>query len=229
MINSKLESYLVPISIVVAGLIIGASLLFLGQNGPVNTESLPSGPPAAADQFQKVKLTEEIDASQDPVLGNPEAVLLMVEFSDFQCPFCRRHHEQTFPELKAKYFDTGKVKLVFKDFPLPIHENAQAAAEAGQCAFEQGKFWEYQDKLFDNQEALAKDGLKKYAGELGLNQAQFDVCLDSGKFRQRVKDDVALGQKLGVNGTPGFLVGDRLIEGAYPFSAFEAAIEEQLK
>ena len=222
----KFKEYLVPLSILGAGVVVAASILFLGQKsglvGPANQALAPE-----ENQFQIID--QAVGVEGDPVLGNPDAKLTMIEFSDFQCSFCKRHHEQTFPELKAKYFDPGLVKLIFKDFPLAFHENAQPAAEAGQCAFEQGKFWEYQDKLFENQEKLDKTSLKKYAGEIDLNQARFDSCLDSGKYRQRVNDDAALGQKIGVKGTTSFLIGDTLVDGAYPFAAFEKVIEEKLK
>ena len=233
----KSESYLVPVSIVVAGVIIAVAIFTISQkSGPVSLT--PSSSPEqanlspGADQFKKV--TEKIDVSQDPVLGTPEAKLLMIEFSDFQCPFCQRHALNAFPEIKKQYIDTGKVKLVFKNLPLPAdsppyHKNAQLAAEAGECAFEQNKFWEYKDKLFQDQQKLGKDDLKLSAKELGLDSQKFDDCLDSRKYEQEVKEDLAEAQKLGIGGTPSFVIGDILVDGAYPFSTFEKIIEEKLK
>lgn len=231
--NEKIQPYLIPLSIVAAGGLIAGGIFLSGQKiGLVSQEPAVTLAPEneggpGAEQFRQI--AEKIEIDSDPLLGDPAATVVMIEFSDFQCPFCKRHHQETFPELKSKYLDTGKVKLVFKDFPLPFHENAQGAAEAGQCAFEQGKFWEYQDKLFANQENLDKKSLKQYAQELGLNQTQFDDCLDSEKYRQAVRNDIAAGQRVGIQGTPSFVINDTLVDGAYPFSVFESVIEEKLK
>jgi len=121
------------------------------------------------------------------------------------------------------------VKIAFKDFPLNnIHPNAQKAAEAARCAGEQGKYWEYHDILFANTNALAPTNLKKYAADLQLDTAQFDGCLDSGKYLQAVNKDLAEGARVGVSGTPAFFVNGRFLSGAQPFSAFQAAIEDAL-
>ena len=127
-------------------------------------------------EFQKVfekKLTEGpknpgISIEGEPVLGSPDSPVTLVEISDFQCPYCGKFARETFPQIEKEYIDTGKVKAVFKNFPLPAHTYAQKAAEAGECANEQGKFWDYQEKLFANQNALSITDLKKYAQELGL-------------------------------------------------------------
>jgi protein-disulfide isomerase len=120
------------------------------------------------------------------------------------------------------------VKIVYKDFPLPIHQNAQKAAEASRCAAEQGKYWEYHDLLFTNNTTLAPDNLKKFAADLQLNTAQFDPCLESGKYAQAVAKDLEEGTRVGVSGTPAFFVNGRFLSGAQPFSAFQEVIEEAL-
>jgi protein-disulfide isomerase len=125
-----------------------------------------------------------------------------------------------------KYGD--KVQLVFRDFPLSFHNNAQVAAEAGNCAHEQDKFWAYHDKLFQNQTSLTKDNLKSWAAELELDSAAFNTCLDSGKFKADIAKDQAEGQSYGVTGTPAFFINGRFINGAQPFTAFESIIEEEL-
>ncbi|MCP3980464.1 MAG: thioredoxin domain-containing protein [bacterium] len=121
------------------------------------------------------------------------------------------------------------VEIVFRDFPLPFHNNAQMAAEAGQCAHAQGKFWEYHDVLFNNQKALGADQLKKYAADLGLDTGRFDKCLDSGEFTEQVKADHAEGAAAGVTGTPAFFVNGRFLSGAQPFDAFKQIIDEELE
>jgi protein-disulfide isomerase len=117
---------------------------------------------------------------------------------------------------------------VYKDFPLPIHQNAQKAAEASRCAAEQGKYWEYHDRMFTNQATLAPDNLKKFAADLQLNTTQFDSCLDSSKYAQAIAKDVAEGNRAGVSGTPAFFVNGRFLSGAQPFTAFQEAIEDAL-
>ena len=127
--------------------------------------------------------------------------------------------------------DTGKVKYVFRDFPLNFHANAKPAAMAAECAGELGgdaKYWEYHDKLFNNQSALDDDSLKKYAIDLGLSAATFNNCLDSQKYKSEVEKDFADGQKVGVRGTPAFFINGRFISGAQPYSVFEVMIEEEL-
>jgi len=120
------------------------------------------------------------------------------------------------------------VKIVYKDFPLPIHPNAQKAAEASRCAAEQGKYWEYHDLLFANSNALEPANLKKFAADLTLDTAKFDACLDSGKYAQAITKDVAEGNRAGVSGTPAFFINGRFLSGAQPFSAFQEAIDDAL-
>jgi len=124
---------------------------------------------------------------------------------------------------------SGKVKRVFRDFPLAMHREAQGAAEAAQCAHEQQKFWEYHDKLFANQRALGVDQLKAYAAEMGLDTEKFNACLDAGKYRELVLEDFSDGQALGVSGTPAFFINGRFISGAQPYEAFASIIEEELE
>ena len=170
-----------------------------------------------------------ISLEQEPTLGSSAASLTIIEFTDFECPFCAKFHQETFPQIKKEYIDTGKVKIVVKNFPLSIHKNAQIAAEAGECAFEQEKFWEYKDTLFKNQEALEVDDLKKYARDLGLDSQKFDNCLDSGKYKDEVQADLKEGEEAGVTGTPTFLIEEKEIVGAQPFSEFQKIVEEKLK
>jgi protein-disulfide isomerase len=165
-------------------------------------------------------------AANDPRKGPDSAPVRIVEFSEFQCPFCSRVGP-TMKKIHETYGD--KVQFVFRDYPLPMHQNAKPAAEAAQCANAQGKFWEFHDKAFANQGTLTADKFKEWAKELGLDQAKFDQCVTSGQFRQAVLDDFEVGGKVGVRGTPAFFVNGRMLSGAQPFEAFQAIIDEELK
>jgi protein-disulfide isomerase len=173
-------------------------------------------------------VVENVSVDDDPSWGPEDAPVTIVEFSDFQCPYCARFVTQTYPQIKQQY--EGKVRFVFRDFPLTqIHENAQNAAEAAGCANEQGKFWEYHDMLFTNQSALDVASLKSYASQLGLDSATFDQCLDSGKYAEEIQKDLQDGNQYGVQGTPSFFVNGLLVSGAQPFSVFQAVIDAALE
>jgi protein-disulfide isomerase len=165
-------------------------------------------------------------AANDPAIGAASAPITIVEFSDFQCPFCQRA-APTLKQIRAKYGD--KVRVVWKDYPLTqIHPQAFKAAEAAHCAEEQGKFWEFHDQMFGNQAALQPDNLKKYAADMGLDATKFNACLDSSKYAERVRDGVAAGTRLGVNSTPTLYINGRLLTGAQPYETFAAIIDEEL-
>ncbi len=157
--------------------------------------------------------------------GNPEAPVTIVEFSDLQCPFCRLV-QPTLKQLLQKYGD--RVNLSFRDMPLDqIHPDARRAAEAGRCAAEQGKFWEYQDALFTSGN-LSEKGLAEQARSLGLDIPAFDTCVASRKFKNQVEDDVQMGLKAGVSGTPGFFINGVALSGSQPMQAFEKIIDAEL-
>ena len=164
-------------------------------------------------------------AATGPSKGPANAPVTIVEFSDFECPFCSRANV-TVDQVMKEYGD--KVRLVFRHFPLNFHPNAQKAGEASLCADDQKKFWEYHDVLFQNQKALEVDKLKKYAADLKLDTAAFNKCLDSGEKAAQVKADMEAGQKVGVNGTPAFFVNGVLLSGAVPFEEFKAVIDAEL-
>lgn len=164
--------------------------------------------------------------SQDPAFGPAAATIEIIEFSDFQCPFCQRL-TATLEQLKSAYGDD--VRLVFKDYPLPNHAQAFKAAEAGHCALEQDKFWELHDAMFENQDALEVEDLKRHAGMLGMDQTAFDACLDSGRHAARVNANLREGQEVGVSSTPTVFVNGRAVLGAAPYALFEQVIEEELE
>ena len=181
--------------------------------------------PAVRVVMDAPRTTVSITAD-DPSQGKADAPVTVVEFSDFQCPFCLRVMP-TLKELRTKYGD--KMRLVWKDFPLTqIHPQAFVAAQAGNCAREQGKFWEYHDKLFANQSALQPDALKKYAADAGLDTTKFNQCLDSSKYEARVEDSLTAGNRLGITSTPTLYVNGRMINGAQPIDVFESVIDDEL-
>ncbi len=169
-----------------------------------------------------------VNVSYDPsrVKGSSDAPVTIVEFSDFQCPYCQRASLSLGPLLE-KY--KGKVRLAFRDFPLEeLHPQAEVAALASRCAAEQGKFWEYHDMLFVNQTQLSAPDLKKYASTAALDQAKFDSCLDGRKYASQIDADVTAGRTAGVAGTPSFFINGVFLTGAQPNSAFEELIDQEL-
>lgn len=170
----------------------------------------------------------EVSLDDDPVKGNENAPVTIVEFSEYQCPFCGKYFKETYPKIVEEYINTGKVKYVFRDFPLSFHQYAQKAAEAAECAQDQGKYWEMHDKLFQNQKNLDIDSLKKYAKDIGLDVEEFNSCLDSGKYASEVQKDFNDGQKYGVSGTPTFFINGIELVGAYPFDSFKQIIDAEL-
>jgi protein-disulfide isomerase len=183
--------------------------------------------PAGGGAPPEDKTVYKVDPGSSPSMGPKNAPVTIVEYSDFQCPFCSRV-VPTIKQLEEKY--KGKVRVAFKNYPLPFHDKAQLAAEAAMAAHEQGKFWEMHDKLFGNQQALDRPSLEKYAQELGLDMGKFKEALDSGKFKQAVTADMQSANSLGGGmGTPTFFINGRKIAGAMPVEAFASIIDEELK
>jgi len=184
----------------------------------------------SSQQAGKITITAD-----DHIKGEKNAPITLVEFSDFQCPFCKKFHP-TMQKVMEDY--TGQVRWIYRHFPLGFHRNAQKSAEASECAGEQGKFWGFADLAFKNSQAdgtgLNSEDLRKYAQELGLNTSQFNACLASGKFAGKVKSDMASGKAVGVSGTPGTILIDKngdtqLISGALSYSQIKSKIDSALK
>ncbi len=197
---------------------------------PTQQPTQPSGP-----QIFRVSLDD------DPVKGNPNAPVTVVEYSDFQCPFCSRFFTQTLPQLEKNYIDTGKIKFVYKDLPLDsLHPNARSAHIAAECADEQGKFWEYHDALFEKQPQwsnIASSELQntftEFATDMGLQAESFESCMQSPSIADEVNKDTLEAASFGATGTPTFFIGtekDGYIKlvGAQPYAAFQAAIDAKL-
>jgi protein-disulfide isomerase len=170
------------------------------------------------------------------VLGKSDAPLTLVEFTDYQCPFCGRFETTTFPEIKKNYIDTGKVRFILRDLPLDFHPFALKAAQSVHCAGDQGKYWEMKELVFKNQNKIDVDSLAGYAKDLSLNGDTFKSCMADGKHLKEIGDEAKYAASLGITGTPTFVLGKavgdsvegRVIVGAQPLAAFEAAINEML-
>jgi len=181
---------------------------------------------AAKDETEnQFKNPVQISVGTSPVRGNPNAKVTVIEFSDFQCPFCQRG-AATMEELLKKY--PNDVKLAFKHLPLGFHEHARPAAKAAMAAGKQGKFWEMHDAFFKNQGKLGKDYFTTVAKELGLNIEQFEKDMASPEIEKQIAEDEALAKKHGIEGTPGFFVNGVAVRGAYPISHFEKIVDRWL-
>lgn len=193
---------------------------------------LEKGAPAAAAAEPGGGIQMNLEGG--PWLGSKDAPLTLVEFTDYQCTFCQRFHEATFPELKKKYIDTGKIRFASRDMPLEFHSNASRAAEAARCAGDQGEFWEMRDRLISNASRLSPGDVAGYAQALKLDTLQFRTCMDTGKYAKTVQKDAAVAESLGVTGTPSFLVGKSthegvsgvILVGALPIEAFDEKLKE---
>ena len=234
--------------LIVASFFIGSlytkvQVLEKGGTTVAGTQANNQGPAAAQPQ-QPTKGVVSVD--DDPVLGNKDAPVTIVEFSDYECPFCKRHFDDTYPQLIKKYIETGKAKLVFRDFPLSFHDPmATKEAVAANCAKEQGgdkKYFEFHDEIFkrtvSNGNGLDDAKIAAIATDLRLNISSFNTCLSNKAMEDEVKKDIADGTAAGVSGTPTFLIGKTtkdgkvegdLVVGAQPFAAFQAVIDPLLQ
>lgn len=215
-------------------------------------ETLKQGQSAIQKELQEIKSLLQgrqapsipqdvvLSVDNDPFKGDKNAKLTLIEFSDYQCPFCARHSRDTLPQLEREYIATGKVKYVFRNFPIEsIHPQAFKAHEAANCAGEQGKYWEMHDRLFANQKMLGLKDLPTHAQSLELDLPRFQQCLESGRHAAKIRSDLADGQKAGVQGTPTFFLAVtepndtnlkalRVIRGAQPYAGFKQAIDSLL-
>ena len=205
-----------------------------GTNQPAQNQAAPNGQ-AAPEQITQLTDEQWQEVLKDPaaVLGKDNAKVTMVEFTDYQCPFCEKYYTQTYGQIMKDYVETGKVKYVMRDLPLPFHPFAHAAAEAARCAGEQEKYVKFHDELFKNQAAwvAAKDPTDLFSGyavKLGLKKSGFDSCVKNGDMKAAVDADLALAGKVGAGGTPTFFINGKILVGAQPYSSFKAAIDVAL-
>lgn len=190
---------------------------------------IPTTDPAVASQ----KLMESVLPKVRHFRGDPDAPVTMIEFGDFQCPFCGRFFVQTEPQINQAYIESGKVRFGYFNFAF-LGPESTWSAEAAECAADQDKFWEYHDKLYnsqsgENQGAFSKDNLKAFAEELGLDTQAFNECLDSGKYTSLVQQDTQFSSSMGVRSTPTFVINGQAVIGAQPFEIFQQVIDSLLK
>ena len=224
------KDYFLPLSILVAAVLIGGSVIYSTGVKTVGRDQV-----AGLGNIAGAVLTDEQLVDDDIVLGDPKAPVTIVEFGDYQCPFCGRFFSQTESQIKKDYVQAGKVKMVYRDFAF-LGPESKTAALAAQCAGEQGKYWAFHDRLFEIEVAdgvehngnLSTSLMKSLAKELGLNQSPFNTCLDSGKYNVEIEKDYNDGVAAGVAGTPATFVNGKLVEGAQPYSVFKDLIEAAL-
>lgn len=191
-------------------------------------DSQPDAPQSVADQIEALPRHEINLEELDPILGPEDAPILIIEFSDFECPFCQRHFQEVYPRLQSTYPD--QIRYAFLDFPLTgIHPNAFAAAEAALCAFEQDAFWPYHDLLFGGSLGFSRSSYESYANSLGLDAASFATCLDEERYSEEVRSDMELGFDIGVGSTPTFFINGIGLVGAQPFEVFSEIIDYELE
>ncbi|PIR43645.1 disulfide bond formation protein DsbA [candidate division WWE3 bacterium CG10_big_fil_rev_8_21_14_0_10_32_10] len=250
---------ILPLSVFVSSILISASIVYAAErvtrgnvmgakitqvaDGDIANTDTPTNP--SADLAAAPSAIKKVSVDNDPVLGDVNAPITIIEFSDYECPFCKRHHTDTYPQLKSEYIDKGIVKLVFRDLPLSFHDPiATKEAIAANCAREQGDdetYFQFHDEVFNktssNGAGIAGEGLYDIASALGLNRSQLKSCIDSEKYKDEVESDLTDATNAGANGTPSFFIGKstasgeidgELLVGAQPFSAFKAIIDKNL-
>lgn len=198
---------------------------------------LQQGPKQARQQKPSAPARVKVSSTDGVSFGNPKAPLILVEFTDYECPFCKRFYDTTFAEIKKKYIDTGKLRFISRNLPLPFHKYAGNAALAAACAGDQGKYWQMRKSIFGNPKQMQMEHLSAYAKDNGLNVKQFDTCMTKKTHSAKIQKDVADAQAIGITGTPSFVLaksdghvveGEKLI-GALPLATFEAKIKALLK
>lgn len=234
--RSHIYSVLLPLAFV-AGL--GLGYIFWGRSIAPATQTaaaVPQGNQSASasgqaqtpSDSQPQQVTRyDVPIDDDPILGPEDAAITIIEFSDFECPYCRKWHSEVYGRLFEDYPD--QVRLVFRDFPLDsIHANAIPSAEAANCAYEQGSFWEFHDKLFSMEMGLSPNAYQQYAQDLGLDLDAFDECVETRRYRDEVQSDYNYASQLGVRSTPTFFVNGIALVGAQPYEVFQQLIDQEL-
>ena len=247
-IPSKLSTNQILIGLlIIASFLLGSlwtKVQYLEKGGSGDTKPAAQTSQQAAPQAPQQADSKEVSTDDDAVLGDKNAPLTMIIFVDYECPFCKRFVDETLPQIKSEYVDTGKVKIVMRDLPLAFHQNAHKESQAAECAREQGgdtAYFKYHDEIFkrttSNGTGLALDQLSVIANDLGLNGSALQGCLDSEKYKAEVDKDLADASLYGASGTPSFFIGKSdssgkftgtIVVGAQPFESFKAAFDAEL-
>jgi protein-disulfide isomerase len=219
---------LVPLAFV-AGLMVG--YIFWGHSSGTSQAGVPTAalPQDSSNQesSQKAPVRYDVPVGNNPSIGPENAPITLIEFSDYECPFCKEWYTNTYAQLMAAY--PGKIRFVYRDFPLTgLHANASPAALAADCAGEQGKYWPFHDKLFTGGLSLGASTYLKYATDLGLDTTSFKNCIDTGKYQAAVEANYSFAYNLGVQSTPTFFINGLAIVGAQPYSVFKQVIDQEL-
>jgi protein-disulfide isomerase len=230
------SSNFLPLSILIAAVLISGSIIYMVHSGKT-TGNAPVNPKkqAAAINPSAISPAPELISDRDVILGDPKAPVSLIEYSDYQCPFCGRFFEQVESSLREEYIKPGKVKMVYRNFVF-LGPESFAAAQAAECAKDQNKFWVYHDALFKAEAADGKENngnlerglFLKLAKELKLDTNSFAACLDGNKYAEKVRSETAEAQKAGINSTPTIFINDQLIRGAQPYSQFKTTIDNFL-
>ncbi len=217
------QDYLLPASILIAGVLVAGAVIY--STGLKSAGTLPTG-----ENVPEVVSGEALNlTAEDVILGDPNAPVTVIIFGDFQCPFCGRLFDTVERRLKEEYVSAGKVKLISRDFPLDqIHPYARSAAEAAECARDQGKYWLYRDTLYERQEEIPSLNFVELAEELGLASQEFQSCFTSQKYKDSVEEDYQGGIALRVGATPTVFINGQKIEGALPYDSFKLIIDAEL-
>jgi protein-disulfide isomerase len=213
-------------------ILVGSGIIKLGNQISLGSNAQQAQASAAPGATPAPSVYQNVTAGSFPTQGDSNAKVLVVEWADFQCPFCEQFFSQVEPQIKKDYIDTGKIKFAFRDFAF-LGQESNDAANAARCANDQGKFWDFHDYLYshqgqENSGTFSKDNLKKFGAAVGLNTDQFNSCVDSNKHAQDVTDDTTAGKNVGVSGTPTVYINGVQLVGAQPYSAFKAEIDKAL-
>ena len=228
-----------PIVLSVIAIVLGAYATFTTyqlKQGGQNDAAFKADVFKAIDEYVAEKSGRpagpvDVSIDDDPMKGDKKAPVTIVEFTDYQCPFCARYTLETLPQITKDYIDTGKVRYVLRDFPLGMHPDAASAANAAECIRAQGgddMYFDYHDVLFANQTELSPEKLKAYAADFNVNQNEFSTCVDNNEYAAEIQKDFSDGSQYGVQGTPAFFINGMPFFGAQPYENFKAAIEEAL-
>lgn len=240
-LGSKVVYIILLVAFLVIGYLVGSIFPLQGGNATTianNAAVQDQQPAAAAPQApaapDPADVLQKLKNGHLPVKGNENAPVTIVEFSDFECPFCGRFYSETLDQIITDYIDTGKAKIYYRHYPLSFHPKATPLALASECANDQGSFWAMHDAIFDKTVAgtsstATDDDIKQWAVDLGLDAATFNSCYDNKTHQSKIDEDFAAGSEVGVSGTPTFYINGKQLVGAQPFESFKAIIDEELK
>ncbi len=225
--NEGRSNTFLAVSILASAIIIGGSVVYgIGSRANQGLADVSANIPTTNGTGNSLPL----DAGGNVLLGDPKAPLTIIVFGDYQCPFCEKMFQEAEQSIRKDYIETGKANLVYRDFPLEaIHPYARPAANAAECARDQGKYWLYHDTLFNRQNQLPSIDFVKLAGELGMDTKTFGSCFSASKYDAEIQRDYDAGVAAGVNGTPATFINGKLISGAVPFSYFKPEIEKAIQ